>query len=87
VVSLVGVVLIARPPFLFGDVEGVGVSRAESIVKGGITERVVAVGYGYTMLHMTRGSFILSVSLVGVLGITAACRFRHCPQVALPRQL
>ena len=45
VVSLAGVVLIARPAFLFGGAEAAGVFQAESIVKGGMTERVVAVGY------------------------------------------
>lgn len=72
--SFVGVVLIARPEFLFGShqvvpVEGIDLPPAE---KGTNAERLVAVGYVIS-IHEKRNSRVVRVALLGVLGATGAC--------------
>ena len=80
VFSFFGVVLIARPEFLFGrhsnntvPIDGHDVPLSE---KGSPAQRLVAVGHvDLTNLLVSRTDSFRSVALVGVLGGTGACRF------------
>ena len=76
VVSLAGVILIARPTFLFGPSADIphfwiDMDPRDSVVP---TDRIISVGYTLP-LYKHRSSLISypRVSLVGVLGATTAC--------------
>ncbi|KAF8346285.1 integral membrane protein DUF6 [Amanita rubescens] len=70
VVSLVGVVLIARPPFLFGGLGGT-ISDGVTLTSNGTpTERMIAVGYAFCFRHSINAHFSSRVALFGILGAT-----------------
>ena len=84
VVSLVGVVLIARPTAIFGSaslsVPVVAVTETQltapkSLVeKGTQAERLIAVGYVITSISKLNLKILSRIALIGVLGASAGCK-------------
>jgi hypothetical protein len=74
VFSLFGVVLIARPAFLFGNTLPTG-SDTDKLEVGTPAQRLMAVGCvgSFSILFIILTSYF-SVALVGVLGATGACQ-------------
>ena len=84
VVSLVGVVLIARPAAIFGSasqsVPVVAVTESQQttptspVEQGTQAERLIAVGYVITSISNFKLKILSRIALIGVLGASVACK-------------
>jgi len=72
--SLFGVVLIARPAFLFWNAEPTGL-HAGRLEEGTSAQRLMAVGCvgSFSFIYPRSSLAIISVALIGVVGSTGAC--------------